>query len=567
MALLSEHTYTATLDGTTDLDRVGGELAFDEGWAPHVQATITIPIPADPAVLDDLDPRTDHRVQLSAAVDYGNWNENAPDPSTLSADLGLRRSHVDLRSSTVQLTLASDEALLMDDLLLATTPDYSYAKGPTLRAVVAGVLARIGATLEPGGADDVDLTPDAVNAITNPSAIVDLTGAAAVNLTLTRQASGLVGQHGTGYRMTAGANSDSYITLPLAIPLVAGGTYTARGRFHVGGVALAGTAHARARRIVVISNPGGVTQVSHQSAQATNTAETGTDLSLTFTLAADVTTAEVRFYLGHTSNIAFWFDCRLSPGTTDTGYFDGDTSNPLYSYAWLGPAGLSQSIRVDAPREASALIWEPGVSAWRFLQSLFQAFGLRLFCDELRKWRLVDGGAYVAAGALQLAVPDNLIEAGSDMSRDRDEWFDAALVRYRWLDAAGRTQERIDWYADPGHVKAREVELTRPYPGPGFAEYLVRRARGMGRTLELAATSRYTVRATQPVTVTLPGTPVQTGVVGRVTYSLDDDRMRITTRGLTDTPPESWLLVNPALTWAAAPATRTFAAWINPNGV
>jgi len=67
--------------------------------------------------------------------------------------------------------------------------------------------------------------------------------------------------------------------------------------------------------------------------------------------------------------------------------------------------------------------------------------------------------------------------------------------------------------------------------------------------------------------VALPATPLQTGLVARVAWSLDQDRMRVETRGLVDTPAGAWLLANPSLTWAAAPAAVTWAAWNNPGGI
>jgi hypothetical protein len=158
-----------------------------------------------------------------------------------------------------------------------------------------------------------------------------------------------------------------------------------------------------------------------------------------------------------------------------------------------------------------------------------------------------------------------MLGARSEISRNSD-WFDAAIVRYRWTDATGARQERIDWYAAPGYTKASLFDIAAPYPGPGRAEYKVKRAQGLGRTASVHAPLDLTVSPSQALRLNLPNLPELFGVTRSVEFDLNDLTMTIASRGLTDVPPEAWALVNPALTWAASPATRTWINWINPNG-
>jgi hypothetical protein len=118
-----------------------------------------------------------------------------------------------------------------------------------------------------------------------------------------------------------------------------------------------------------------------------------------------------------------------------------------------------------------------------------------------------------------------------------------------------------------GYARARQFEVERPYPGPGFARYLVARAQGQGRTLTLTATARFLANPGQPVVVTVPDTPTQVGTLAAARWNLRTCDVDLRTRDLADTPPEAWALVNPALTWAAVPSTKTWATWKNPNGV
>lgn len=152
-----------------------------------------------------------------------------------------------------------------------------------------------------------------------------------------------------------------------------------------------------------------------------------------------------------------------------------------------------------------------------------------------RRWRLVDP-SYLPAGHTQLAYGVHLVDADDEIDRNSDEWYDAALVRYRWRDDTGAEQIAYDWYAEPSYTKVRTLDVASAYPGPGAARYIVRRAAGKGRQLTVGAVSQYTAQPSQPVTITLPATPIQIGVIASVEWSLDNDEMTVKTRGLTDTP-------------------------------
>lgn len=113
------HTATATATHPTwsgpivlDLDADNPpRVVFDEEWAPHIQATLTCRVP-DQATLDALDPRIGVRVQLGAGYTY----PDGVDDTHQLADLGLRSREVNRPENTMTLTLASDEALIQDNI-------------------------------------------------------------------------------------------------------------------------------------------------------------------------------------------------------------------------------------------------------------------------------------------------------------------------------------------------------------------------------------------------------------------------------------------------------------------
>lgn len=203
-----------------------------------------------------------------------------------------------------------------------------------------------------------NLTP-LTNLVTNPSASVDLTGAVGTSCTVTRQApaQGFGNSHSTAYRLTGTNSAFGQLTVGggaggMRLGMVAGKKYTLSATFYID-VAMAGTANAYARSIVVNIVDGGVQSILASSVQAANTGGKQTRLSVTFTVPRTASAVWAEFYHGHAStSVCYWTDLLLVEGDgIDTDgqpvqFFDGDTiGNALYLYAWTGAAGKSSSTR------------------------------------------------------------------------------------------------------------------------------------------------------------------------------------------------------------------------------
>lgn len=232
----------------------------------------------------------------------------------------------------------------------------------------------------------------------------------------------------------------------------------------------------------------------------------------------------------------------LTPGLTSV--------RAIVSWA-LGLIGLTlYPGDADGAVEAGATTWEPGVTAWDYLRPMVDKVGLRLWCDEARNLYLappIDG----TAGGLSLSDA-KVTRATDTLDRDGD-WFDAVVIRYRWTDVLGATQVAYDTASVDGYSKVRRLEVDRPFPGHGAAAALLARTRGRGRVFDLEAVSDYGATPGQALTATLPGTPIQTGLVSSVTWRLPGDRMQITTRDLIDTPATSWLFSPAGRRWSDIP--------------
>ncbi|KRC60922.1 hypothetical protein ASE14_08150 [Agromyces sp. Root81] len=573
--MISEHEYTATLlEGAGyELAPTGGKVGMDEGWAPHVQATLTIPVPVE-AVQELIDAREARRIEISCT--------STPHPLTPAPaqsrvfNLGLRGRKIGHRPGTIEITLASDEALVQDDVLLADTPNRdALAYQHSLRAMInAVILARIGAALEPGTVDTpFRVLSDATNPLKNP------TGAAASPI--------------AGYTTSSGGTG-SIAGLAAQIPgvehqgkVIRSTPNTATGGFWFNGNTGAATTYgpdtiplAAGKKATIavwvrasVAKTVALTAQTLTAANATVAAISGpatalaanvwTRLVLTFEQPA--TAAKYGFNVYNTAGS--WaagqtldFGAIIpAEGDTAVDYFDGATvDTEEYAYAWTGAANASTSTRAALiDRSPQMLDWEPGESAWDFIQPIFQTAGLRLYCNEQRQWFLVDAG-YIADGHTQLAVGLNTTEADDTISRDGSDWCDAALVVYRWNDQTDTPTVRYDWYAEPDHTRVRVVELRRAYTGTGFAKYIVKRAAGMGRQITASAVSQYQAQPGQPITITLPDTPIQTGLIASVEWRLDDDEMTVQSRGLTDTPPDAWIFGDPGISWLEIPVGMTW---------
>lgn len=538
----STHTYAGAIvvDGGPDIPvsirNNAGYIDFSSARWPHIQGAVTVKTDTL-AELDALDPRSDAR--LLVTVDA----QTHSGPQHRTFDLGIRDRTVSQMTGEPQLDLASDEALLADFRPLAddVTP---LSLQSSLRSVVNYVLdeAIPGAHLEAQPAHDGDLTTaaDAENVFRDPRAIGSYAGA---NVSVGQHAAwpGLIDgiQHNSIRLYAPTANTDSYAYLlnPGSMNGVQVGetwVLSATGRASV-----SGTQHAQSRRLVFFVNVNGSYQ-AFASPQLPNT-NVASRVSVEVTLPTGSLEMFIRAYHGATAGEVLWSQVRLSkkstyPGADDTAYFwGGKPDTAYYDYSWVNAADASASKRrAVIDRRPELLVWQAGTSAIDFLHPIVQVHGLRLVCDEQRRWTLRDEN-YTAPDALAIRYGVNLIDGSDNISRDADRWFDAAIVRYRWTDYDGVQQQKTDAFALPGATRAVELVRESPYPGPGFAEYVVRRAQHRGREVTATTVSDWRAQAEQPVTAVLNGAPTQIGVTTSVRFDFATDRMTVLTQ-TTDTP-------------------------------
>lgn len=549
---------------------VDGTITLDDGWAPYAQARLTIAQPSQ-AAFDALDPRVNPRPRVTIT---GTRDIPASGVTqTRTFDLVVLDRTLDHNDATVALQLASDEALLQDTGLVATEPDTTaLAHQTSVRSIIDNVtLSDLGVSLEPGIADaDFTTLSSITNMIVNPSAEVSTAEWAGGGITITRTtAQHYVGNaciqmvpDATGTSGFFASNNTTYTTAKV------GQIYT----FSVYVRTTVARSVFLALRFLDATN----TQVSQiQAAPASTVANTWTRFKVTAT--APVGTVKIAPIMYATLNggeASYWDAAMLvegngkeTDGVADLAYFDGDTADStFYNYTWSELPNASPSTRTPVfERDPQTLIREPGETAWAFIAPVLTQAGLRLYCDEQRRWWLLNSAEYAQPGRVTIAAGFNAYRASDTISRTATAhdgtplWFDSVVVKYTWNDSENVQQIRYDAAGVDVPTKTATIEYNRPYPGPGAASYILSRVNGQGRVLDLTAAFDLVATPGMEAVATLPFTPVQTGSASSVTWDFSADEMTIGTRGLIDTPPSAWLRLLPGEKWTDSP---TGASWL-----
>jgi hypothetical protein len=206
-----------------------------------------------------------------------------------------------------------------------------------------------------------------------------------------------------------------------------------------------------------------------------------------------------------------------------------------------------QSGTADFTIPAGSAVWEPGQTAYDYLEPLVQAGALRLFCDEKRDWYLVPDN-YDVPGSVNLSYTETLTDAGTTISRESIEWYDAVVIKYEYVDPAGATIVEYDSAGAPG-TKVLTLTYNSKFPGAGAAARVLQRAEGRGRVNSISAVNDYTVTPGISCSLTMPNADTQIGNVSAVTWELPGDTMAITTRGLLEVPSTAWIFTPSGVAW------------------
>ncbi len=526
-------THSASVAGLPLSIRRDGaaRISFDSSRSPHVVAELECAMP-DAATLAALDPRQSPAPRVSLIA------------GGRACDLHVREVPTERRAGTISLTLASDEALV-DDWAPMVDDRTPLTLQASLKAVCQYVIRKIDPTAVVSGPDaDITAYWSLKNICLDPRGTdytkfkwgAQGTAPTAAQANTTGISSVLGSGATTATRLSVTTAPSGWVELRREESVTQLETYSfsVAGRYDLGGTTV-GTRTLQAR--LQWMNRDGAS-IREDAGAAVAVADPGAGASAWTRVTLENVTAPrgaayVRLILrvsgliaGSTLEGTLW---QIVPYRELVAYYDGYTPNdPHYAYTWDGdPNGSTSSRTPTVERDPDSLVIAAGVGGMTFLAPLVQAQGLRLVCDESRAWTLRNE-SYRAPGSLQVRQGVNLREATDKVSRDADLWYDAAVRRYRWTARDGTQRERVDSFAltaTPSRVNL--LDIAAPYPGPGRAEYAVRRAQGRGREITAACAASWSAAADQEATVMLAGALTQLGATQVVELDLIQNDMTI----------------------------------------
>lgn len=522
---------SATFDGDDYGARPGSTATLDAAAVPYAQATIELPL-IDESVIDVLDPREDLRVALAASADDGDTDR--------TFDLGLRSRRVNHKAKTVTLELAGDEAILMDRSTLALDSG-ARAHEASVRAVCDYVLDKIGASLQPG-TDDADMTAywPVTNELPNPSIEVSTanwtagTGASSLTRVAVSPVFGVTGSWGLRWVAASGISN----VIPVA---TASSLSVTPGRWYVWSFYVYSSASRSVSANVQWITAGGI--IMNTVAGTALFTSTSAFQRVSVIVQAPQGASFANPYVATTGNAsgdahvldsAMWYE-----GDEVVPYHDGDTpDSAAYTYDWQGAAGLSPSVRTPiVERSPELYTLNPGETWWDFLLAITSAAGLVLWCDEQRRWYLALPENRTILTLVSVR-PENTREGEDTISRDDSETFVTGVaIRYTWPDQFGLQRETWDTAGTP--EKMLQIELSRPYPGPGAAAAVLARRQGTGRRQNVTVPTVITTTPGMTAQLTLPGAPETVGRVQSVRFDLAEGFMDLGLAGLVDIIPGS----------------------------
>lgn len=167
-------------------------------------------------------------------------------------------------------------------------------------------------------------------------------------------------------------------------------------------------------------------------------------------------------------------------------------------------------------------------TAWDFMETVATAAGLKIYCDEQRRWYLVDPAA--VSGDLNLNDADNITNFTKELSRN-GLWYNQAVIQYDTI------SDGVIWdnYYASGTGAIRTLFMRKEnieFPGMGAAQSLVERSLTRGELYNVEAIANYDARPRQTLTVDITGEPVKTGIVQSISWALPSARMSVDIRDL-----------------------------------
>lgn len=216
----------------------------------------------------------------------------------------------------------------------------------------------------------------------------------------------------------------------------------------------------------------------------------------------------------------------------------------------------------DATVSADAVLWEVGTSAWDYAHSLVDAAGLRLACDERRRWTLAEPLDPATSPGVYVVRVESAHELEEMLSREA--WATCVIVTYRW-EVNGVRQVQHDVAGSGSRVM--QLEVDRAFPRAGAAAAILARVRARGSLVRARQIGTYDVAPGWVMQSLATDTAHQAGLVSVVRWDLATDGVEVSSRDLADTPQRAWIMQPAGYRWTDVPTGTTWQTYTTPTGV
>lgn len=549
-----------------------GTVTLDANRIPYVEARFTIPAPEE-AFLAQVDPRDGLRIVIAATRER---IDPADTDQTRTFDLLLHERTYDPVAGTLELIGWSDEALLIDGgpLDIPYYADLSLLYSSSLRAMVNKILGDFYGTALEAGATDADFTETSswINQYANPSYEVaaDYVGTAGANNVSAFARSNTVGGYTGSWACRMTVNTAAAASMYFTVDSAGSDNLwnvTEGERIFFGLRVRSGTAGRSCQvRLRLYKNPDGTgTTLDILGTAVTSTTTGWTEVTVSAAIPTGYSSMRLMLTIAaNTAGQLHYMDAvqmfRLPSLQTPRAPFVPSSGSPLpttlahpapftgsdspdayYTYAWEGTAHASRSSKVSITgRPENYLRVYPGTNWWDFLSPLLQASELRLFCDEQRKWYLVDN-TYTVPGTITVEEGTNLLDGSDRISLEATDafgdplWATAVVVEYN-------TRDDGDLYDIGGGSSAQKVvkfDGGTTYPGAGAGQTRYIRLATRGRLQPVSAVADLDATPLMAAATQIPDVPAQEGRIAAVTFAWsaegdDHDTMTLVLDGLED---------------------------------
>lgn len=184
---------------------------------------------------------------------------------------------------------------------------------------------------------------------------------------------------------------------------------------------------------------------------------------------------------------------------------------------------------------------DPGQDSWALLRDAMAKGAARIYADELGVWHIDQPAALSSVTSLNLTTGGGGVISTATAALDRDEFYNAVTIGYKWRDGAGVEQAVYgNAYISSGDLATSAIGVNSFYEertipatqaqADAAALTALKALSRRGTQYDLTAISAYWLRPGQTVTATLPDSAQDRVLVSAVSFQFPSGQMAVRLR-------------------------------------